>query len=100
MYNDELFEACKDYGFIDIPGNSSRNCFNLWLNNNQPVPIQCSGQPVDARWSGNRVIVEMDNGEVRSYYSASSTAYDIVRYAQLWNKEKTTTLLEIVTADR
>lgn len=74
---DSQFERCRDFGYIDIP-NNPQCCFNLWENNNQPVPVQCSRQPVDAYWAGRHVIVKFDSGEVRRYHGSSSSAYEIV----------------------
>lgn len=74
----ELFEQARIYGYVDIP-RYTQWCFHVYINNNHPISISTSGQPMHAYWNGSALIVEMDNGQVRRYHDLSSDSYTIIK---------------------
>lgn len=73
----ELFEQARIFGYADIP--KCESCFQVWINNNQPIRISTYGQPMHVYWNGSSLIVEMDSGQVRRYYDVSADSYTIIK---------------------
>ena len=74
----ELFEQARIFGYADIPRHNEC-CFQVWINNNQPIVVSTYGQPMHVYWNGSSLIVEMDSGQVRRYYDLSSDSYTIIK---------------------
>ena len=73
----DLFEEAREFGVVDIPS-WSPCCFRVFVDQHRVVSMSTSGQPVDAHWSGGSLIVKMDDGQIRRYYSLSESSYDII----------------------
>lgn len=56
-----------DFGIVSINGNKVA----VHETNTQSVSIDCGSPVTEARWSGDRVVVQLKNGEVRRYKSPS-----------------------------
>lgn len=74
----ELFEQARIFGYADIPRYNG-SCFQVWVNNNQPIAVSTYGQPMHVYWNGSSLIVEMDSGQVRRYYDITADAYTIIK---------------------
>jgi hypothetical protein len=64
----------KDFGMIDIP-RDCQCCFRVWSSLSNYQMIQTAGQPMHAYWSGNSIIVEMQNGTHRIYNGLGDSQY-------------------------
>jgi len=73
----DLFLEAKDFGVVDVPRNEP-SCFRVFFNRSNAYTVQTSGQPMHAYWSGNSIIVEMDNGDKRIYNSLDSGSYQTI----------------------
>jgi hypothetical protein len=67
----------KNFGLVDIPRDRT-SCFRLWSSPYESHIIWTSGQPIHAQWSGNSVIVEMQDGTKRIYHSLSDSGFQIM----------------------
>jgi len=64
----------KNFGLVDIP-RGGQYCFRVWSSLSNYQMIQTSGQPIHAYWSGNSIIVEMQNGTRRIYNGLGDSQY-------------------------
>jgi hypothetical protein len=71
------FEDARFCGMIDIPRNANC-CFRVFTDNSNCVVVQTAAQPIDARWSGGSILVEMSNGQMRRYFGLSESQYELI----------------------
>ena len=67
----------KDFGLVDVPRDRPA-CFRVFSSPYVFETIYTSGQPMHVYWSGNSIIVEMDNGTKRVYHGLSDSQYQII----------------------
>jgi hypothetical protein len=66
-------EEFRKFGLVTIPSHSPC-CFWIWENDHYCYTMQTSGQPQRAYWSGDSIIVEMED-HVRVYHGLGTTDY-------------------------
>ena len=64
----------KFFGVVDIP-RDCQCCFRVWSSPWNYQMIQTAGQPLHVYWSGNSIIVEMQNGTRRIYNGLGESHY-------------------------
>lgn len=71
----------RDFGMVAIH-DTLPEAFLVYESIQSYVQISCSRPIVSASWQGDRIKLEMDNGDIRAYYGLGSSDYDIVRYGR------------------
>ena len=74
----DYFEAARNTGVVEVQpqSNSGSGRVVFWVGPGLPFTFLTNGA-VKAYWSGNRLVVEMEGGIVRSY--SNFYDYDIIR---------------------
>ena len=70
-----------NYGLTSIP-EGRPDCFRVYKSQNEYEQISCNGQPIEVRWSGSTIMVEMENGDLRMYHDLTSSGFELIQSEQ------------------